>query len=141
MGIRLYKPYTASTRNRSVSDFSEITIKPRKVIDSTITVFKDEITEGLLLVDIVVVGTKVLPHNRFKTTKVGVPGKVATIEYDPNRNARIALINYQDGENVISSPRGLKVGETVLAAPNASILIGNCLPFQSIPELVFITLN
>jgi hypothetical protein len=61
MGIRLYKPYTASTRNRSVSDFSEITIKPRKVIDSTITVFKDEITEGLLLVDIVVVGTKVLP--------------------------------------------------------------------------------
>jgi large subunit ribosomal protein L2 len=61
---------------------------------------KDEITEGLLLVDIVVVGTKVLPHNRFKTTKVGVPGKVATIEYDPNRNA-IALINYQDGENVI----------------------------------------
>jgi ribosomal protein L2 len=53
----------------------------------------------------VVVGTKVLPHNRFKTTKVGVPGKVATIEYDPNRNARIALINYQDGKTLYPSPR------------------------------------
>jgi large subunit ribosomal protein L2 len=104
---------------------------PEKSLTAPLQCSKDEITEGLLLVDIVVVGTKVLPHNRFKTTKVGVPGKVATIEYD--RNARIALINYQDGENVISLPRGLKVGETVLAAPNASILIGNCLPFQSIP--------
>jgi large subunit ribosomal protein L2 len=47
---------------------------------------------------------KVLPHNRFKTTKVGVPGKVATIEYDPNRNARIALINYQDGKRYILHP-------------------------------------
>jgi large subunit ribosomal protein L2 len=56
----------------------------------------------------------------------------ATIEYDPNRNARIALINYQDGENVISFTPRFK-SETVLAAPNASILIGNCLPFQSIP--------
>jgi large subunit ribosomal protein L2 len=67
-------------------------------------VFKGRNNRGLLLVDIVVVGTKVLPHNRFKTTKVGVPGKVATIEYDPNR--AVALINYQDGENVISfTPR------------------------------------
>jgi large subunit ribosomal protein L2 len=97
MGIRLYKPYTASTRNRSVSDFSEITqSSPEKSLTAPLQCSKDEITEGLL-VDIVVVGTKVLPHNRFKTTKVGVPGKVATIEYDPNRNARIA-INYQDGE-------------------------------------------
>jgi large subunit ribosomal protein L2 len=79
-------------------------------------VFKGRNNRGLLLVDIVVVGTKVLPHNRFKTTKVGVPGKVATIEYDPNRNARIALINYQDGKTLYPSPRGLKVGETVLAA-------------------------
>jgi large subunit ribosomal protein L2 len=47
---------------------------------------------------------KVLPHNRFKTTKVGVPGKVATIEYDPNRNARIALINYQDGKTLYFHP-------------------------------------
>jgi large subunit ribosomal protein L2 len=97
MGIRLYKPYTASTRNRSVSDFSEITqSSPEKSLTAPLQCSKDEITEGLLLVDIVV-GKKVLPHNRFKTTKVGVPGKV-TIEYDPNRNARIALINYQDGE-------------------------------------------
>jgi large subunit ribosomal protein L2 len=95
-------PYTASTRNRSVSDFSEITqSSPEKSLTAPLQCSKDEITEGLLLVDIVVVGTKVLPHNRFKTTKVGVPGKVATIEYDPNRNARIALINYQDGKNVI----------------------------------------
>jgi large subunit ribosomal protein L2 len=65
---------------------------------------------------------------------------VATIEYDPNRNARIAFINYQDG-NAYLHPRGLKVGETVLAAPNAAILIGNCLPFQPIPLGLFITLN
>jgi large subunit ribosomal protein L2 len=58
------------------------------------------------------VGTKVLPHNRFKTTKVGVPGKVATIEYDPNRNARIVLIIIRM-ENVISFTLRFKVGETV----------------------------
>jgi large subunit ribosomal protein L2 len=72
MGIRLYKPYTASTRNRSVSDFSEITQSSEKSLTAPLQCSKDEITEGLL-VDIVVVGTKVL-HNRFKTTKVGVPG-------------------------------------------------------------------
>jgi hypothetical protein len=76
MGIRLYKPYTAAVH---VIDLFQILVKlhnqARKVIDSTITVFKGRNNRGLL-VDIVVVHKKVLPHNRFKTTKVGVPGKV-----------------------------------------------------------------
>jgi large subunit ribosomal protein L2 len=125
-------PYTASTRNRSVSDFSEITQSSPEKSLTALHSSKGRNNRGVITSRHRGGHKKVLPHNWFKTTKVGVPGK-ATIEYDPNRNARIALINYQDGENVISSPRGLKVGETVLAAPNASILIGNCLPFQSIP--------
>lgn len=136
MGIRLYKPYTASTRNRSVSDFSEITqTSPKKSLTTPLQCSKGRNNRG-----VITSRHRGGGHKKFyrlidlKRQKVGVPGRVATIEYDPNRNARIALINYQDGEKFyILHPRGLKVGETVLAAPNASILIGNCLPFQSIP--------
>jgi large subunit ribosomal protein L2 len=70
----------------------------------------------------------------FKRDKFGVPGKVATIEYDPNRSSRIALIHYADGEKrYILQPVGLKVGQTIMSGPEADILIGNALPLKSIP--------
>src|SRR5215510_11712167 len=76
-------------------------------------------------------------HNRvidFKRDKFGIPGKVATIEYDPNRTARIALINYADGEKrYILAPEGLKVGDTVISSRHADIKPGNALPLRFVP--------
>jgi len=70
----------------------------------------------------------------FKRTKDGIPARVATIEYDPNRSARIALLNYVDGEKrYIIAPNGLKVGDMVESGPNADIKPGNCLPLKNIP--------
>jgi large subunit ribosomal protein L2 len=70
----------------------------------------------------------------FKRDKTGIPGKVATIEYDPNRSARIALVNYVDGEKrYIIAPQGLQVGQTIVAGPEADILTGNALPIKNIP--------
>src|SRR6202007_1397556 len=70
----------------------------------------------------------------FKRDKFGVPGKVASIEYDPNRSSRIALVHYLDGEKrYILQPVGLKVGQTVMSGPEADILIGNALPLKNIP--------
>ena len=71
----------------------------------------------------------------FKRDKIGVPGKIASIEYDPNRSSRIALVFYADGENrYILQPEGLKVGDTVMAGPDAEIHVGNALPLHKIPE-------
>jgi large subunit ribosomal protein L2 len=70
----------------------------------------------------------------FKRDKFGVPGKVATIEYDPNRSARIALVNYADGEKrYIIAPAGIQVGQAILSGPEADILTGNALPIKNIP--------
>ena len=70
----------------------------------------------------------------FKRDKYGVPGTVATVEYDPNRSARIALIHYKDGEKrYIVQPVGLKVGQEVMSGPEADILVGNALPLRNIP--------
>ena len=70
----------------------------------------------------------------FKRDKFGIPGKVATIEYDPNRSARIALVNYADGEKrYIIAPAGIEVGQAVLSGPDADILTGNALPIRNIP--------
>src|SRR5580658_7847063 len=70
----------------------------------------------------------------FKREKYGIPGKVATIEYDPNRSARIALVHYADGEKrYILQPVGLKGGATVSSGPEADILVGNALPLKNIP--------
>jgi large subunit ribosomal protein L2 len=70
----------------------------------------------------------------FKRDKFGVPGRVSTVEYDPNRSARIALVTYADGEKrYILHPVGLKVGDPVMSGPNADILPGNCLPLKNIP--------
>jgi large subunit ribosomal protein L2 len=70
----------------------------------------------------------------FKRTKDAIPAKVATLEYDPNRSSRIALVNYRDGEKrYILAPLGLKVGDVVESGPNADIKTGNCLPIKNIP--------
>src|SRR5882762_1461734 len=70
----------------------------------------------------------------FKREKYGIPGTVATIEYDPNRSSRIALINYADGEKrYILQPVGLKVGQEIMSGPEADILVGNALPLRNIP--------
>jgi large subunit ribosomal protein L2 len=70
----------------------------------------------------------------FKRDKFGIPGKVATIEYDPNRSARIALVNYVDGEKrYILAPQGIQVGQTIMSGPESDILTGNALPIKNIP--------
>ena len=70
----------------------------------------------------------------FKRDKYGIPAKVATIEYDPNRSSRIALVHYTDGEKrYIIQPVGLKVGQTIMSGPDADILVGNALPLKNIP--------
>ena len=70
----------------------------------------------------------------FKRNKDGIPGRVATIEYDPNRSANIALINYADGEKrYILAPKGLEVGMTIVSGPEADIKVGNALPLENIP--------
>jgi len=75
----------------------------------------------------------------FKRDKIGVPGKVVSIEYDPNRSARIALVQYVDGEKrYIIAPLGLKVGDTIMSGPDAEIKVGNALPLANIPVGTFI---
>lgn len=136
MGIRLYKPYTAGTRNRSVSDFSEITkTKPEKTLTSWNFRSKGRNNRGVITSRHLGGGHKRLYRLiDFKREKIGVSAKVISIEYDPNRNARIVLLHYEDGSKAyILHPRGLKVGEVVLSSPDAPILIGNCLPLKAIP--------
>lgn len=136
MGIRFYKPYTAGTRNRSVSDFSEITkVKPEKTLTSWNFRSKGRNHRGIITSRHLGGGHKRLYRSiDFKRNKIGISAKVQSVEYDPNRNARIALLHYQDGsKGYILQPRGLKVGEKVISSPEAPILIGNCLPFHAIP--------
>jgi large subunit ribosomal protein L2 len=136
MGIRLYKPYTAGTRNRSVSDFSEITkSKPEKTLTSWNFRSKGRNNRGIITSRHLGGGHKRLYRLiDFKRDKIGMTAKVQSVEYDPNRNARVVLLHYQDGsKSYILQPRGLKVGETVISSPQAPILIGNCLPLNAIP--------
>jgi large subunit ribosomal protein L2 len=136
MGIRIFKPYTAGTRNRSVSDFKEITKnKPEKSLTSWVFCSNGRNNRGIITSRHRGGGHKRLFRQiDFKRQKVGMFAKVMTIEYDPNRNSRIALLHYKDGKkSYILHPRGLKIGETVLSSPEAPILIGNCLPLQAIP--------
>nr|AWX53352.1 ribosomal protein L2 [Halochlorococcum sp. NIES-1838] len=136
MGIRFYKPYTPGTRSRCVSDFSSITqSSPEKSLTSWVFRSKGRNNRGIITSRHRGGGHKRLYRQiDFKRNKLGVTGKVATIEYDPNRNARIALIHHSDGsKSYILHPRGLKVGQTILTAPDAPIVTGNCLPLVFIP--------
>jgi large subunit ribosomal protein L2 len=136
MPVKSYKPTSPGIRQRTTSDFSEIT-------KSTPT---KSLTKGKLRTG----GRDSRGHLTswwrggghkqryrtidFKRDKHGIPAKVASIEYDPNRTSRIALLNYADGEKrYIVAPVGLAVGQTVVSGPAADIVVGNALPLKSIP--------
>lgn len=136
MSIRNYRAYTPGTRNRSVSNFSELSkTKPAKSLTFWKHTPKGRNNRGIITSRHRGGGHKKLYREiDFKREKIGISGKVVTIEYDPNRNSRIALIHYQDGDKkYILYPHGLKLGETLLADVNAPIIIGNSLPLSNMP--------
>jgi len=136
MSIRLYKSYTPGTRNRALSSFNEITkVKPEKTLLS-----KNYRNKGRNHRGIITIRHRGGGHKRryrlidFKRNKYNIEGVVVSIEYDPNRNARIALINYTDGEKrYILHPKNLNLGNKIIAGSDSSLNIGNNLPLEKIP--------
>ena len=136
MGIKTYNPYTPSRRNMTGSDFSEITKKtPEKSLLVSLQKNSGRNNQGKITVRHRGGGSRRKYRIiDFKRNKLNVPGSVASIEYDPNRTANIALINYADGEKrYIIAPKGLKVGDKIEAGENADIRVGNALPIMNIP--------
>ncbi|BCV18203.1 50S ribosomal protein L2 [Olsenella sp. KGMB02461] len=136
MGIKHLKPTSPGRRFQTISDFSEVTCTtPEKSLLEPLPVKAGRNNTGRITTRHQ--GGRVKRKFRkidFKRNKDGVPAKVATIEYDPNRSARIALLHYADGAKAyILAPRGLKVGDTVLSGPDADIKPGNALPLANIP--------
>ncbi len=137
MPVKVYKPTSAGRRNMSVSDFAEIT---RSTPERSLTKGLVKKTGGRNSNGRITSFHRGGGHRRryrqidFRRNKTEVPAKVAAIEYDPNRSANIALLHYVDGEKrYILSPLGLKVGDTVVASPNAEIHPGNAMPLSRIP--------
>jgi large subunit ribosomal protein L2 len=136
MGIKKYKPTSPGRRQMTVLDKAVVTAEtPRKQLTEHRHRAQGRNNHGRITSRFRGGG-----HKRrfrtidFKRDKYGVPGKIATIEYDPNRTAYIALVNYADGEKrYILAPAGLKVGETILASAKADITPGNVLPLRVIP--------
>lgn len=136
MGIKKYKPTSPGRRNMSVNTFEEVTKKePEKSLLAPLKSKAGRNVYGRITVRHQGGGAKRKYRIiDFKRNKDGVPGKVAGIEYDPNRSANIALINYADGEKrYILAPLKLKVGDTIVSGKEADITIGNCLPLAFIP--------
>jgi large subunit ribosomal protein L2 len=136
MGIKTYRPYTETRRFQTGLTFEELTanrpykplVEPKQRISGRNN--RGEIT----------IWRRGGGHKRqyrvvdFKRDKTGVPARVATIEYDPNRSAFISLLHYADGEKrYILHPSGLKVGDNVVSGPEADIVVGNALPLRNIP--------
>ena len=136
MAIKVYKPYTPTTRNKSNLDFSLLTkVEPEKSLTVANQRAKGRNNQGRITIR-----HKGGGHKRryrlidFKRNKYDVEGKVVSIEYDPNRNANISLINYTDGEKrYILHPETLKVGDLIASGKNVPIQIGNALPLDLIP--------
>lgn len=136
MTIRLYKSYTPGTRNRALSAFSEITkTKPEKSL-----IRKNHRNKGRNNRGVITIRHRGGGHKKryrlidFKRNKSNIEGIVAAIEYDPNRNARIALINYLDGEKIyILHPKNLSVGDSIFSGSGSPLNIGNALPIEEIP--------
>ena len=138
MGIRHYKPTSAGRRGASVSDFAEITDRKKRPEKSLVTRKKKKggrNNQGKVTARHRGGGHKRLYRQiDFKRDKDGVPAKVAYIEYDPNRSARIALLHYADGEKrYILAPNGVKAGDTIVSGSSAEPNVGNCLPLSHIP--------
>ncbi len=136
MGLKKFRPITSTTRYKTVLDFSEITTdEPHKPLTKGRTEYSGRGHNGHISVR-----RRGGGHKRryrvidFKRDKQGIVGRVASIEYDPNRSSNIALIFYADGEKrYIIAPENLKVGDSVIAAENAEIKAGNALPLKNIP--------
>ncbi len=136
MPIKKYKPTSPARRQMSVSTFEEVTAsEPEKSLLAPLSKKAGRNNQGKITVRHQGGG-----HKRkyrlidFKRTKDGIPGSVATIEYDPNRSANIALIHYADGEKrYILAPKGLKVGDSIMSGAQADIKTGNSLPLENIP--------
>jgi large subunit ribosomal protein L2 len=136
MSIRLYKSYTPGTRNRALSAFTEITkTKPEKTL-----LTKNQRNKGRNNRGVITIRHRGGGHKRryriidFKRNKYGLQGTVTSIEYDPNRNARIALIHYLDGEKrYILHPKNLNVGDTIISGSGSPLSVGNTLPLEEIP--------
>lgn len=136
MGIKKYNPTTPGLRGMTVSTFEEITCTtPEKSLTVTLKKHSGRNSRGKITVRHRGGGYR--PKYRiidFKRNKDGIPGKVATIEYDPNRSANIALINYADGEKrYIIAPQKLTVGDVIVSGTEADIKVGNALPLANIP--------
>jgi len=135
MSIRLYKAYTPGTRNRVLSTFDDLTTnKPEKSL-----IRKNHRNKGRNNRGIITIRHRGGGHKKryrlidFKRNKYDIEATVASIEYDPNRNARIALLHYSDGEKrYIIQPNNLKVGEKIISGVDVPLKIGNALPLNSI---------
>ena len=142
MGIRKYKPTTPGLRGMTVSTFEEITTdKPEKSLTVTLKKHSGRNVRGKITVRHRGGGTRrryrIIDFKR--NAKDGIPAKVVSIEYDPNRTANIALICYADGEkSYILAPQGLTDGMKVMNGPKAEATIGNCLPLSQIPLGLFV---
>lgn len=136
MAIKIYRPTSPGRRNMSVSTFEEITrSKPERSLLAPLRKKSGRNNRG-----VVTMRHRGGGHKRryriidFRRDKTGVAGKIESIEYDPNRSARIALVVYSDGERrYILAAQGMKVGDTVMSGPNADIRPGNALPIRNIP--------
>lgn len=141
MAIKVYKPTTNARRNMSVTDYSGLSkVAPEKSLLAPVKKNSGRNSYG-----------RITARHRgggnrrkyriidFKRQRFDVPAKVLTLEYDPNRSAFIALVQYEDGEKAyIIAPQGLKVGDTVVSGKDADIKVGNALPLSSIPTGTFI---
>ena len=137
MGIRIYKPTSAGRRHASVSDFKELTkgAKPEKSLLCRAKKKGGRNNQGVITARHRGGGHKRMYRMiDFRRAKDGVTAKVDSVQYDPNRSARIALLHYVDGTKAyILSPDGLKAGDTVENGPDAPAKLGNCLPLKNIP--------
>ena len=136
MAIKIFKPTSPGRRNMTGHTFSEITKKkPEKSLIVPLKKKGGRNNQGKITVRHRGGGSKrMLRIIDFKRDKVGIPGTVIAIEYDPNRSARIALIEYEDGEKrYILAPVGIKVGATIQAGEDAEIKVGNSMPLRAIP--------
>lgn len=136
MGIKKFRPTSPGTRFRSGSDYSDITTdKPYKPLTSPVKKTGGRNSQGRVTSFQRGGGNKRLYRIiDFKRNKTDVPGKVVSIEYDPNRSSRIALVSYADGEKrYILAPEGIAVGSVVMSGPNVEVTLGNALPLRNIP--------
>ncbi|MGN0550505.1 MAG: 50S ribosomal protein L2 [Acutalibacteraceae bacterium] len=141
MAIKVYKPTTNARRNMSVTDYSGLSkVAPEKSLLAPLKKNSGRNSYGRITVRHRGGGNRRKYRIiDFKRQKFDVPAKVLTLEYDPNRSAFIALIQYEDGEkSYIIAPQGLKVGDTVVAGAGADIKPGNALPLENIPTGTFV---